>query len=45
MIDRRPVVLQSQIHPKVFMLNGLGTKGALLAPFFAQQLATQLAKS
>lgn len=42
MIDRRPVVAQSQVNTKIFMLNGLGTKGALLAPYFARQLATQL---
>jgi glycine oxidase len=42
MIDRRPVILQSQINPNAFMLNGLGTKGALLAPYFAAKLATQL---
>lgn len=42
MIDRRPVVLQSPVNPNAFMLNGLGTKGALLAPYFAATLATQL---
>ena len=39
MVDRRPVVAQSSINSKVFIFNGLGTKGALLAPFFAEQLA------
>lgn len=39
MVDRRPVVEQSKINPRVFMFNGLGTKGALLAPFFAEHLA------
>jgi len=39
MVDRRPVVERSVINPRVFMFNGLGTKGALLAPFFAEQLA------
>ncbi|MCC7465677.1 MAG: FAD-binding oxidoreductase [Saprospiraceae bacterium] len=42
MIDRRPVIRQSPINPNAFMFNGLGTKGALLAPYFAAQLATQL---
>lgn len=42
MVDRRPVLLQSPINPNAFMLNGLGTKGALLAPYFAAKLATQL---
>ncbi len=43
MVDRRPVVGQSKINPKVFIFNGLGTKGSLLAPFFAEQLAGTLA--
>ncbi len=42
MIDRRPVVGQSKLNPKVFIFNGLGTKGALLAPFFAEQLAEEI---
>lgn len=45
MIDRRPVVEQSKLNPKVFMFNGLGTKGALLAPFFAAELAEKICKS
>jgi len=42
MIDRRPIVGPSNQNPKVFIFNGLGTKGALLAPFFAEQLAEEL---
>lgn len=42
MIQRNPVVAQSQVNPSVFMLNGLGTKGALLAPFFAEQMADKM---
>lgn len=42
MIDRRPIVGRSKINPKAFILNGLGTKGALLAPFFAEQLAEEI---
>jgi glycine/D-amino acid oxidase-like deaminating enzyme len=38
MRDRRPFLMQSRIDPKAFMLNGLGTKGALLAPYFAESL-------
>ena len=45
MIDRRPVVGQSKLNPNVFIFNGLGTKGALLAPFFAEQLAREICKS
>lgn len=42
MLDRRPFVGQSSLNPKVFIFNGLGTKGALLAPYFAEQLAEQM---
>lgn len=45
MVDRRPVVEQSKMNPRVFMFNGLGTKGALLAPFFAEQLAEEIGNS
>jgi len=45
MMDRRPVVGQSKLNPKVFIFNGLGTKGALLAPYFAEQLAEEICKS
>lgn len=36
--DRRPFLLNSPLNPAVWMLNGLGTKGALLAPGYAEQL-------
>ncbi len=42
MIDRRPIIQQSQEHPKLFIFNGLGTKGALLAPYFALEMAKRL---
>jgi len=45
MIDRRPIVGPSNLNPKVFIFNGLGTKGSLLAPFFAEQLAEDLCNS
>ncbi len=45
MIDRRPVVGQSKLNHKVFIFNGLGTKGALLAPYFAEQLAGEICQS
>ncbi len=41
-VDRRPML---GIHPKyknIAVFNGLGTKGVMLAPFFAQQMATFL---
>lgn len=37
--DRRPLLGRSSIHPKVFIFNGLGTKGALLAPFWAEHFS------
>ena len=42
MLDRRPLVEQSKLNSKVFLFNGLGTKGALLGPYFATQLAASL---
>lgn len=40
--DRRPFLGQSTVNPKVFIYNGLGTKGALLAPYWAEHLAEHL---
>lgn len=40
--DRRPFLGQSTVNSKVFIFNGLGTKGALLAPFWAEQFAAHL---
>lgn len=42
MIQRNPIVAQSTVNSHVFMLNGLGTKGALLAPYFAEQMADKM---
>lgn len=32
--DRRPLIGEHPDHPGLFILNGMGTKGASLAPFF-----------
>lgn len=40
--DRRPFFGQSHVNPKVFIFNGLGTKGALLAPYWAERFAAYL---
>lgn len=40
--DRRPFLGISPAHPKMAIFNGLGTKGALLAPYWAAQLAEHL---
>jgi glycine/D-amino acid oxidase-like deaminating enzyme len=42
MHDRKPVVGLHPHHPAIGILNGLGSKGALLGPFFARQLAEAL---
>lgn len=37
--DIRPFIGLHKVHPELAIFNGLGTKGALLGPFFAKQLA------
>jgi glycine/D-amino acid oxidase-like deaminating enzyme len=39
---RRPVVGPHPMHPRLYLFNGLGTKGASLAPYFASQLVDHL---
>lgn len=34
--DRRPIIGEHPIHKQLFVFNGLGTKGVMLAPFFAE---------
>jgi len=41
-LERRPFVGFHPHHPSVGILNGLGTKGCSLAPYFANELANQL---
>ncbi|MBL7798299.1 MAG: FAD-binding oxidoreductase [Saprospiraceae bacterium] len=40
--DRRPFMGAGTIQPDVFIFNGLGTKGALLAPYWAAHLTDHL---
>lgn len=40
--DRRPFLGESPLCRDVFIFNGLGTKGALLAPYWAEHLAAHL---
>lgn len=40
--DRRPLLGASKVLPNAFIFNGLGTKGALLAPYWAAHLADHL---
>lgn len=41
-LERRPFVGFHPLFPSIGILNGMGTKGASLAPFFAHQLAQQI---
>ena len=41
-LERRPFVGFHPLHPSIGILNGMGTKGCSLAPFFAKQLANHL---
>ncbi|MCF1422550.1 NAD(P)/FAD-dependent oxidoreductase [Mangrovimonas futianensis] len=36
--DRRPLVGEHPIHKSMFVLNGLGTRGVMIAPYVAKQL-------
>jgi glycine/D-amino acid oxidase-like deaminating enzyme len=40
--ERRPLVGMDPEHPQIGLLNGMGTKGCSLAPYFAHQLMRQL---
>lgn len=42
-LERRPFVGFHPKHPTIGILNGMGTKGCSLAPFFARQLTDHLA--
>jgi glycine/D-amino acid oxidase-like deaminating enzyme len=37
--DRRPVVDVHPDHSNIYIFNGMGTKGVMIAPWFAKQLA------
>jgi glycine/D-amino acid oxidase-like deaminating enzyme len=41
-LERRPFVGMHPLYPNIGILNGMGTKGCSLAPFFARQLADHL---
>ena len=41
-LERRPFVGFHPLHPSIGILNGMGTKGCSLAPFFARQLTDNL---
>jgi len=37
-VDRRPLVGRHEKHQNMYVLNGLGTRGVMIAPYVAQQL-------
>lgn len=43
-IERRPFVGIHPLHPCIGILNGMGTKGCSLAPYFAKQLVNNMLK-
>ncbi len=42
--NRRPLMRHHEQYPGMYLFNGLGTKGASLAPFFARQFARYIAE-
>lgn len=43
--DRRPLVGSHYLHKNVYILNGLGTRGVLLAPYLADKLIRNIENS
>jgi|SRR5579863_261974 len=41
-LERRPFIGFHPLYPQIGILNGLGTKGCSLAPFFAKQLVNRM---
>jgi glycine/D-amino acid oxidase-like deaminating enzyme len=41
-LERRPIVGFHPLHPTIGLLNGMGTKGCSLAPYFARSLTENL---
>ena len=41
-VDRRPLLGTHPQHPAIAIFNGMGSKGVMLAPFFAKQLIDHL---
>ena len=37
-LDRRPLVGQHSVYKQLFVLNGLGTRGVMIAPYVAKEL-------
>ena len=45
MVDRRPLVGQHPNHKNMYVLNGLGTRGVLVAPSMAKALYNSIEKN
>ena len=43
-LDRRPVIGEHPIHKNLWVFNGLGTKGVMLAPYFSNQITKAILK-
>ncbi|HSC54912.1 MAG TPA: FAD-binding oxidoreductase [Phnomibacter sp.] len=43
-VERRPFAGWHPLHPQVGILNGTGTKGVTIAPYFGKQLADNIAQ-
>ena len=41
-LDRRPLIGPHPLHKNVFIFNGLGTKGIMLGPYFANEFTKSL---
>jgi glycine/D-amino acid oxidase-like deaminating enzyme len=41
-VERRPFVGMHPLHNQIAILNGMGSKGCSLAPWFAKELAENL---
>ena len=44
-VDRRPLVGQHPIHKRLYVLNGLGSRGVMIAPTVSEQLFDHIEKT